>query len=139
MKLLILVTLFGLSLSQHDPHTKHGRTSIVHLFEWRWQDIAAECERYLAPNGYGGVQVQFLHIYHTNSPLLTEIFSFFVLLTTVMSRGPDTVIICQLQYQRISVIIIDVLQDYSVLNKVMVISHLCNCWSSVSDLTYVYN
>ena len=57
MKLLIFVALLGLSLAQHSPHTKHGRTSIVHLFEWRWADIAAECERYLAPNGYGGVQV----------------------------------------------------------------------------------
>ncbi|XP_012678181.2 alpha-amylase-like [Clupea harengus] len=57
MKLLIFVALLGLSLAQHSPHTKHGRTSIVHLFEWRWADIAAECERYLAPNGYGGVQI----------------------------------------------------------------------------------
>lgn len=57
MKLLILAVLLGLSLAQYNPHTKHGRTSIVHLFEWRWKDIAAECERYLAPNGYGGVQI----------------------------------------------------------------------------------
>ncbi|KAK7944770.1 hypothetical protein WMY93_000498 [Mugilogobius chulae] len=57
MKWLILVALFGLSLAQHNPHMKHGRTSIVHLFEWKWADIAAECERYLAPNGFGGVQI----------------------------------------------------------------------------------
>ena len=57
MKLLILATLLGLSFAQFDPHMKYGRTCIVHLFEWRWADIAAECERYLAPNGYGGVQV----------------------------------------------------------------------------------
>lgn len=57
MKLFIILSLFGLSLAQHNPHTKHGRTAIVHLFEWRWADIAAECERFLAPNGYGGVQV----------------------------------------------------------------------------------
>ncbi|KAG5285250.1 hypothetical protein AALO_G00001220 [Alosa alosa] len=57
MKLLIFAALLGLSVAQHNPHTKHGRTSIVHLFEWRWADIAAECERYLAPNGYGGVQI----------------------------------------------------------------------------------
>mgnify|MGYP002655326128 CR=1 FL=1 len=30
---------------------------MVHLFEWRWQDIANECETFLAPNGYAGVQV----------------------------------------------------------------------------------
>lgn len=29
----------------------------MHLFEWRWADIALECERYLAPNGFGGVQI----------------------------------------------------------------------------------
>uniref|UniRef100_A0AAR2K7H6 Alpha-amylase n=1 Tax=Pygocentrus nattereri TaxID=42514 RepID=A0AAR2K7H6_PYGNA len=57
MKLLVLAGLFGLSLGQHDPHMKHGRTSIVHLFEWRWADIATECERYLAPKGFGGVQI----------------------------------------------------------------------------------
>lgn len=57
MKLVILCALFGLGLAQHNPHTKHGRTAIVHLFEWRWADIAAECERFLAPNGFGGVQV----------------------------------------------------------------------------------
>ena len=58
MKLLILAALLGLSSAQFDPHMKYGRTSIVNLFEWRWADIAAECERYLAPNGYGGVQVR---------------------------------------------------------------------------------
>lgn len=57
MALLILAFLLGLSLAQHDSHMKHGRTSVVHLFEWRWEDIAKECERYLAPNGFGGVQI----------------------------------------------------------------------------------
>ncbi|XP_068605416.1 alpha-amylase-like [Brachionichthys hirsutus] len=57
MRLFILAALFGLSLTQYNPHTKHGRTAIVHLFEWRWADIAAECERFLGPNGYGGVQI----------------------------------------------------------------------------------
>ncbi|RXN25829.1 pancreatic alpha-amylase-like protein [Labeo rohita] len=57
MKLLILAALFGLSFAQFDANTKYGRTAIVHLFEWRWADIAAECERYLGPNGFGGVQI----------------------------------------------------------------------------------
>lgn len=57
MKLLVLAAIFGLSAAQYDPHFKDGRTAIVHLFEWRWEDIALECERYLAPNGFGGVQV----------------------------------------------------------------------------------
>jgi len=28
----------------------------VHLFEWRWPDIAKECEDFLGPNGYTAVQ-----------------------------------------------------------------------------------
>ncbi|EDS29692.1 amylase [Culex quinquefasciatus] len=32
-------------------------TGIVHLFEWKFEDIALECERVLGPAGYGGVQV----------------------------------------------------------------------------------
>lgn len=34
-----------------------GRSGMVHLFEWKWGDIANECENFLAPNGFGGVQV----------------------------------------------------------------------------------
>ncbi|XP_053698768.1 alpha-amylase B-like [Sabethes cyaneus] len=34
-----------------------NRSGIVQLFEWKWNDIAAECERFLAPMGYGGVQI----------------------------------------------------------------------------------
>ena len=30
---------------------------IVHLFEWKWSDIAAECENFLQNYGYGAVQV----------------------------------------------------------------------------------
>lgn len=29
----------------------------VHLFEWKWADVAAECERVLGPHGFAGVQV----------------------------------------------------------------------------------
>jgi alpha-amylase len=34
-----------------------GRTVIVHLFNWRWDDIATECEQFLGPNKFCGVQV----------------------------------------------------------------------------------
>ncbi len=30
---------------------------IVHLFEWRWDDIVEECETYLGPAGFSAVQV----------------------------------------------------------------------------------
>ena len=42
---------------QHDPHWLTSRSVMVHLFEWKWADIAKECEEFLAPNGYAGVQV----------------------------------------------------------------------------------
>lgn len=57
MKFFLLLSAIGFCWAQYAPNTKPGRTSIVHLFEWRWVDIALECERYLAPKGFGGVQV----------------------------------------------------------------------------------
>jgi alpha-amylase len=33
------------------------RTVFVHLFEWKWTDIAKECENYLGPKGFSAVQV----------------------------------------------------------------------------------
>lgn len=33
------------------------RTAFVHLFEWKWIDIAKECENYLGPKGFAAVQV----------------------------------------------------------------------------------
>ncbi|MDI1476080.1 alpha-amylase family protein [Polyangium sp. y55x31] len=33
------------------------RDVVVHLFEWRWADIARECESYLGPAGFAAVQV----------------------------------------------------------------------------------
>ena len=43
--------------AQKNPNTVDGRSAIVHLFEWKFNDIADECERFLAPKGYAGVQV----------------------------------------------------------------------------------
>lgn len=57
MKLLILLSVFALTSAQFNPHFRAGRNGIVHLFEWKWNDIAVECETFLAPNGYAGVQV----------------------------------------------------------------------------------
>ncbi|GJQ73900.1 hypothetical protein Trydic_g18834 [Trypoxylus dichotomus] len=44
-------------LTQKDPNMLDGRSTIVHLFEWKFLDIADECERFLQHAGYGGVQV----------------------------------------------------------------------------------
>ncbi|XP_009581490.1 PREDICTED: pancreatic alpha-amylase-like, partial [Fulmarus glacialis] len=57
MGIYFLLLIVGVCWAQYNPNTLSGRTSIVHLFEWRWADIALECERCLAPNGFGGVQI----------------------------------------------------------------------------------
>lgn len=58
MKVFTLVLGFVLAVTaQHNVHWWDDRAAIVHLFEWKWNDIADECERFLAPNGFAGVQV----------------------------------------------------------------------------------
>ncbi|XP_075237093.1 alpha-amylase 1-like [Lycorma delicatula] len=64
---IFLICIFNLSnaayvnypdLSLHkDPHFVSGKGGIVHLFEWKFDDIAKECEDFLSKYGYGGVQV----------------------------------------------------------------------------------
>jgi alpha-amylase len=41
------------------------RTVMVHLFEWPWNDVAAECESWLGPNGFAAVQVSPPQEHHT--------------------------------------------------------------------------
>lgn len=33
------------------------RTAFVHLFEWKWTDVANECEVFLGPKGFAAVQI----------------------------------------------------------------------------------
>ncbi|XP_055383832.1 alpha-amylase 1-like [Condylostylus longicornis] len=54
---ILFANLLILAAGYHDPHFLDNRTTIVHLFEWKWEDIAEECENYLGPNGFGGVQL----------------------------------------------------------------------------------
>lgn len=54
-------------LAGHDGPANHGppeiyagdtpRTAFVQLFEWKWTDIARECETYLGPKGFAAVQI----------------------------------------------------------------------------------
>ncbi|WP_225885233.1 alpha-amylase [Leptolyngbya sp. KIOST-1] len=39
------------------PASSPAPTTLVHLFEWTWADIATECETFLGPNGYRAVQI----------------------------------------------------------------------------------
>ncbi|XP_065082523.1 alpha-amylase A-like [Ochlerotatus camptorhynchus] len=60
MQAAFLLALVGNALlvsGQFDPHWWPGRSGIVQLFEWKWNDIGDECERFLAPMGFGGVQI----------------------------------------------------------------------------------
>ena len=50
-------TASAVSLPLYETNTWPNRSAIVHLFEWKWLDIAKECEEFLAPHGYAGVQV----------------------------------------------------------------------------------
>lgn len=63
MKSVLILFVVTLALSnvfgQKDPHFADGRNTIVHLFEWHWDDIANECENFLGPKGYAGVQVRY--------------------------------------------------------------------------------
>src|SRR5688572_12207686 len=37
--------------------TPDNRTAFVQLFEWKWTDVARECESYLGPKGFAAVQI----------------------------------------------------------------------------------
>lgn len=60
---LILAASLTVSTSAGEDNyftpTKTGNPKgvLVHLFEWRFDDIAKECEEFLGPKGYAGVQV----------------------------------------------------------------------------------
>lgn len=55
------------AVGSKDPNFVPGRSVIVHLFEWKWKDIALECERFLGPKGYAGVQVRTKRVFFFSS------------------------------------------------------------------------
>lgn len=71
--LVVLVGLFtpGLMARFQQPALAAGapRTVYVNLFEWRWADVARECETYLGPKGFAAVQVSPPHE-HVHDTLL---------------------------------------------------------------------
>lgn len=69
----VLFTIWNnVECSHHEPNMESGRTTIVHLFEWKWNDIARECEEFLGPYGYGGVQVNIYCILNVSQTLVTN-------------------------------------------------------------------
>ena len=67
----VLLSFACLSHVQGDAHGSFhgvdGRDVTVHLFQWKWTDIANECEQFLGPNGFGAVRVR----------LCVQMFSYF--------------------------------------------------------------
>ena len=55
--ILVLTQIILNVIAYKDPLVEPGRTVMIHLFEWKWTDIASECERFLAPKGYAAVQI----------------------------------------------------------------------------------
>lgn len=77
--LFVLVTLLGAFLLLLQPtHTAvaapPARTVFVHLFEWKWSDVAQECETFLGPKGFSAVQVSppNEHIDHRSPSITTQ-------------------------------------------------------------------
>lgn len=62
MRFVILLALATCTFGQWSVNFDSGRAGIVHLFEWDWVTIAEECETFLGPAGYGGVQVRQLNL-----------------------------------------------------------------------------
>ncbi|OBX34954.1 alpha-amylase precursor [Halomonas elongata] len=47
----------ALSASSMLPTQQAHAGAFVHLFEWKWSDVAQECENFLGPKGFSAVQV----------------------------------------------------------------------------------
>ncbi|XP_068620034.1 alpha-amylase 2-like [Battus philenor] len=54
---LVGIVLITVIRAYKNPYYAPERSVNVHLFEWKWNDIANECERFLGPKGYGGIQI----------------------------------------------------------------------------------
>ncbi len=57
LALLVLAAAVLIPLPQAKATPPGDRDVIVHLFEWKWTDVARECTDHLGPKGFGGVQV----------------------------------------------------------------------------------
>lgn len=55
LRTLAAVAMLSAAAAGHAQST--ARTAFVQLFEWRWTDVARECESHLGPKGYAAVQV----------------------------------------------------------------------------------
>jgi alpha-amylase len=55
---IVAVMLLGaLMLPSIAASQTEQRTVFVHLFEWKWNDVAKECQEWLGPKGFAAVQI----------------------------------------------------------------------------------
>ena len=57
LSLIVFMTLITIVCGQWETNYAPGHAGMVQLFEWHWDTIAEECETFLGPNKFGGVQV----------------------------------------------------------------------------------
>ncbi|CAH1961407.1 unnamed protein product [Acanthoscelides obtectus] len=57
VQLAVVLALATSCHAQKNNNFAPGRNSIVQMFEWSWDDIANECEQFLGPKGFAGVQI----------------------------------------------------------------------------------
>jgi len=55
--ILASALICGSALADYSEPNCNGKQVIVHLFEWSWDAVANECEQYLGPKGFCGVQI----------------------------------------------------------------------------------
>uniref|UniRef100_A0A0N4ZJ63 Alpha-amylase n=1 Tax=Parastrongyloides trichosuri TaxID=131310 RepID=A0A0N4ZJ63_PARTI len=55
--LLLITKAHSYNFYWYDQLESGDKQVIVHLFEWKWTDIANECETFLSKYGYGAVQI----------------------------------------------------------------------------------
>ncbi|GGB13029.1 starch-binding protein [Agarivorans gilvus] len=56
-KLATSALLAGSALGFASSAMAVPKTAFVHLFEWKWEDVAQECETFLGPKGFAAVQI----------------------------------------------------------------------------------
>lgn len=57
LEIVFFSTLVSIVYCQFNLNQWPDRGGIVHLFEWKWKDVALECERFLSVSKFGGVLV----------------------------------------------------------------------------------
>lgn len=64
MKSVLFLLLVNVSFcwAKFNTNQVDDHSVIVHLFEWKYSDIAVECERWLGPKGFGAVQVSVSYV-----------------------------------------------------------------------------